>query len=70
MLSTVQAGTPRPQQHISGERVAINPSDFTSMSNSMRRVTMIPLSQALDGRRTPSGVLRPTFIMVLRHWNE
>ena len=31
---------------------------------------MIPVSQALDGRRTPSGVLRPTFTMVLRDWNE
>ena len=61
MLSTVQTRTPRPQQHISGERVASNPCDFTSRSNSMRRMTMIPVSQALDGRRTPSGVLRPTF---------
>ena len=57
-----------PQQHISGERVGSNPSDFTSITSSMRRVTMIPVSQALDGRRT--GVLRPTFTMVLRHWNE
>ena len=59
-----------PQQHISGERVGSNPSDFTSMSSSMRRVTMIPVSQALDGRRNRTEVLRPTFTMVLRDWNE